>query len=279
MLLERRDEVWQETSIHTLVSLRPPNYTRYPHSSDLATTLSKLALTLLFLSVPTTLCSPAAFNTTFSPSITSVGQNNARQIGLAFSTTKDYVEIPGQVFARDYLSSVWSRRGARACDETPVQLNDGERSPGCTISFQCHGNSKDEWVATNGLAQTLVDIVAMQEGIHEHTSRQEKFCEEGCEDNRGSGKCCVWGHRTRWTTKMAKTVAIYARNVDEESDYGEMRYTLTCPVKENSLCRVAKVFANALSAVAPGMGDALSGVAKAFSAVSAIITGTTSIAC
>jgi len=78
---------------------------------------------------------------------------------------------------------------------------------------------------------------------------------------------------------MAKTVAIYARNVDEESDYGEMRYTLSCPVKESSLCKVAKVFANALSAVAPGMGDALSGVAKAFSAVSAVITGATNIAC
>jgi len=61
---------------------------------------------------------------------------------------------------------------------------------------------------------------------------------------------------------------IYARNVDEESDYGELRYTLSCPVRENELCRVAKILANALSFIVPGMGDALKNVAKAFSAAS-----------
>ena len=81
-----------------------------------------------------------------------------------------------------------------------------------------------------------------------------------CDVPRGT-RCCQWESQERWTTKMAKTIAIYARNVDTESDYGEMIYTLSCPVRESPACRIAKVLSNALS---PGMGDALKSLARHF---------------
>jgi len=226
-----------------------------------------LLLALLAIPFPTTLSFPAPFPsqntnittpaaTTTSPSFDLLAANPG-QISLAFSTTAEYVEIPGKVFARDYFWAIWNRRSDHTCNKTPYQLNDGEGSPGCTITFQCHGNSRDAWAATNGLAETLIGIVAEQKGVQEHTSRTERVCTGSCEDGHGSTRCCQWESHERWTMKMARMIEIYTRNVDAESDYGALRYTLNRPIRESPMCRVAKVFANALSVFAQGMGDAL----------------------
>ena len=208
-----------------------------------------------------------------------IARARPKEIGLAFSTNQDYVEIPGKVFARDYFWAVWSRRGPRACNETPYQLKDGNGGQGCTIKFECHGNSKEEWVSTNGLSQTLISIVGAQRGIEEHTSRKERVCVETCEGPGHGTKCCQWENQDVWTTKIARTIEIYARNVEDESDYGAIRYTLDCPVPENPLCTIAKLLASSLSFFAPGMGEELKMVAKAFSAGSAAISGATVISC
>ena len=114
----------------------------------------------------------------------------------------DYVEMNGWHNPRDILWAVWDRRLERSCNESPYDLGNG-----CQIRFSCHGNIP--WATTNGMATTLVDVVAKQKDLVQHQSVKNRVCTDPCTENpRPRPGCCGWEIHTTWNTKMARSVEI-----------------------------------------------------------------------
>ena len=177
-----------------------------------------------------------------------VCNHNAPEVHVSFSIDSNYVEIPAQTTAHDIYWAVWNRRQERDCDPSPYGL-----SGGCSITFECHG--ADSWNTTNGMAKTLVDVVASQNGVTSQRSERSNDCNKYCGSPNG-GFCCSFVTNTLWYTKLPRSVTIRVDNTDTNSERGQLKYTLSCPNSGPSQsCQELKVLRYSLSLLGPLSGE------------------------
>ncbi|KAF2683209.1 hypothetical protein K458DRAFT_390478 [Lentithecium fluviatile CBS 122367] len=73
-----------------------------------------------------------------------------------FQLGTEFVEVSGEVDVASWFQTIWGRRQATSCLEQSEQLPNSD----CSITYSCWSDPTQPWTLTNGMARTLVDIVA-----------------------------------------------------------------------------------------------------------------------